>query len=501
MKEEKVDLDKRQLTERRGLAIFVGIVAIILGVNVLAVCIRVCTKKESARDMGDLINQDLQEDILFVGDSQVNFDILPMELWQKYGYTSYVLHANNNGIARSRAMLQLALQYSNPKVVVLSTDQYWEESSIDTQIASYHEYADDFPLTATKIKSTFQWLQEPSQRAEILFPFLIYHNRWKELTRGDFYMKGSVLKGAALSYSISPIDFQDKPATDEPIMPENGERNLIEIEKFIQECQDRNIDVLLLTLPMGLSTKRQSYLYELEEVADRYNIQYLNLVEDCTIVDGMTDFKDAVHLNVSGAKKLTAYLGQYLQEHYNLQNRMLDSDTAALWNEDLEEYLELKKQELINTQDIQSFLLQCRDENLDIALYIKWNSNIYKDDQSCRLIENIAHLEKLDEARQAGEDYFSFVDFGKGVIYETVALQEEALDTSIGKIRVACADDGNPELFCASNEKNWFAQEGDREGDVRIAVFNRWTGEAICIKIFDTQMVLKSEIDEEIKEK
>lgn len=492
MAREKEDLQSGQSGKKKIISVFVGILAMILGIGVLAECVRVCTKKDSAMYMSDLINRDLHEDILFVGTSQVTKGILPMELWQRYGYTSYVLHANNNGIARSRAMLLLALQYSDPKVVVLSTDQYWEESSMETQIAAYHEYADEFPLTKTKIESTLQWVQEPQQRAEILFPFLIYHNRWQELTSEDFDVPESVLKGGSLGYGVVPVEFPDAPDTDEPVMPENGEKNLAEIEKFIQECQSREIEVVLLTLPMGLSTKRQSYLYELNGLADKYGIQYLNLVEDHSMVDGKTDFRDQVHLNVSGAKKVTSYLGQYLGEHYGLQNRMTDPEVSAIWNENLAEYLELKRQELKNTQDLKEFLVQCHDENLDVALHVNYTSDLYRDEEGCALIRNIAYLEQFDEARTIGEDYFSFVDFGESRIYESVAPQEEEWDTSVGNIRFSYSGDGRPELTCGEEPANLFEQEDD--GDIRIAVFDRWSGQVICTKAFDTKLMLTSEV-------
>ncbi|MDD7148307.1 MAG: hypothetical protein SOY45_01755 [Lachnospiraceae bacterium] len=491
MREERVDPEQRQSKIRKCIAVLVGILAVAVGVIVLTECIRVCTKKDSARYMSDLIHRDLKTDILFVGDSQVTADILPMELWQKYGYTSYVLHANNNGIARSRAMLLLALQYSNPKVVVLSTDQYWEESAMEKQVASYHEYADAFPLTKAKIDSTLGWVEDPMLRAEILFPFLIYHNRWQEVSREDFDTSGSVLKGGTLGYDVEPIEFQDAPDTEEAVMPENGERNLAEIEMFIQECQSRDIEVMLLTLPMGLSTKRQSYLYELNGLADQYGIPYLNLVKDHSAFDPKTDFKDMVHMNASGARKLTSYLGQYLGEQYGLQSRMTDPEVSAIWNEDLNRYLELKRQDLKDTQDLKEFLVQCPDENLNVALYVNYASDLYRDDTGCALIRNIAGLEQFDTAREIGEDYFAFVDFGEGRVYESVAPQDEEWNTSVGKICFTYDEGGQPRLSLGDEEQNLFEHKGD--GDICVAVFDRWSGQLICTKTFDTQLLLQAE--------
>lgn len=491
MREERVDPEQKQPGSRKWVAVLVGILAIAIGLGMLTECIRVCTKKNSAKDMSDLIRRDLKEDVLFVGDSQVASDILPMELWQKYGYTSYVLHANNNGIARSRAMLTMALQYSDPKLVVLSTGQYWEESAIEKQTASLHEYADAFPLTRTKVDSICRWTDDPMLRAELLFPFLIYHNRWQELNRGDFDMTGSVLKGGTPEYVFESIELPEAPDTDEAVMPENGEKYLAEIEAFIRECQSRDIEVMLLTLPMGLSTKKQSYLYELNRLADQYGIRYLNLVEDHSAFDPKTDFEDMVHMNSSGAGKLTAYLGQYLGEQYGLQSRKTDPEVSALWNEDLNKYLELRRQDLRDTQDLKGFLVQCANDNLDVALYVKWSSNVYRDDESSGLIRNIAGLGQFDTAREIGEDYFSFIDFGEGKIYESVAPEEEQWDTSVGGIRFIYDDDGKPELSRTGDDRNLFEQDGDR--DVWIAVFDRWSGEVICTRGFDTKLQLQSE--------
>ncbi|MBQ9644464.1 MAG: SGNH/GDSL hydrolase family protein, partial [Lachnospiraceae bacterium] len=50
-------------------------------------------------------------------------------------------------------------------------------------------------------------------------------------------------------------------------------------------------------------------------------------------IDGLTDYYDnRAHTNALGSEKVTAYLGQYLREHYDLPDRRGDAAYAS-WDE------------------------------------------------------------------------------------------------------------------------------------------------------------------------
>ena len=60
------------------------------------------------------------------------------------------------------------------------------------------------------------------------------------------------------------------------------------------------------------------------------------------VADYLTDcYDDSSHLNPSGAKKVTAYLGNYMMSHYEIPDRRNDP-AYAKWHDDLVRYTTYK---------------------------------------------------------------------------------------------------------------------------------------------------------------
>ena len=100
---------------------------------------------------------------------------------------------------------------------------------------------------------------------------------------------------------------------------ERVKTNVEYLESIIQDCEKRNIRVILLTTPTYCTyyTKlNQEQVLEREDICKSLAIQYSNVVfldwlkhEDFT----EDDFFDADHLNEYGAEKLTILLDQYIK--------------------------------------------------------------------------------------------------------------------------------------------------------------------------------------------
>ena len=61
-------------------------------------------------------------------------------------------------------------------------------------------------------------------------------------------------------------------------------------------------------------------------------------IEECGI-DYTTDTYDAgLHLNLSGAEKVTKWFGQFLQKKCGLESRKDDENLVAIWDKKLEKY-------------------------------------------------------------------------------------------------------------------------------------------------------------------
>lgn len=100
---------------------------------------------------------------------------------------------------------------------------------------------------------------------------------------------------------------------------ENIETNLQYLEWIIQDCQKRNIKVILLTTPTFhtyYDVLNQEQVTEREEICNKLVKKYSNV----TFLDWLKheqfnedDFFDADHLNEYGAEKLTKMLDEYIK--------------------------------------------------------------------------------------------------------------------------------------------------------------------------------------------
>ena len=130
--------------------------------------------------------------------------------------------------------------------------------------------------------------------------------------------------------------------------------------------------------------------------AEKNGIPYLNFVYEDLVINYATDCADeAHHLNASGAKKVTAYLGDYITAHYEVEDHRAQS-AYAFWHEDYEEYRRMKKEWLDGQQNAWSYLMLLNDRDYQTKLYAAETSYIYQDPQMKELIGNIDVYGKVE---------------------------------------------------------------------------------------------------------
>lgn len=106
-----------------------------------------------------------------------------------------------------------------------------------------------------------------------------------------------------------------------PVDPRQVTENIASIESILKACEDRAIDVILITLPAStyyrehLETRRLDFIKKTSiSLTDRYsNAIYINLLEDQRFFT--PDYYDADHLNHGGAEKLSVILSELIEKH------------------------------------------------------------------------------------------------------------------------------------------------------------------------------------------
>lgn len=305
---------------------------------------RTLMRKVSRDRMQDLIEGETNTDILLIGNSHIMDGVIPMELWKEYGYASHLLCAEYNDMERYPAMLELALQYTDPSLVVVDVDNYWEKSPDDKTLMGYHEFADAYPLTKTKIRTTLELYPDMERRREILFPFYLYHSRWNDLSRNDLKKSdtSNYLKGYEYSTKSIPVEIPEIVPQSEGVLLEDA-YGLAALRRLIADCKERGIPVLLVTIPYAADVPEQQYLQGLHTFAQENGVSYLNLIPEESLVDESTDYGDAGHLNALGAEKVTGYLGKYIGENYDIPVRSEEEPYRTEWNKYYEEYQDFLK--------------------------------------------------------------------------------------------------------------------------------------------------------------
>lgn len=331
-------------TKKRIIAAVTAVIMLFLTLYAADLTNRTLMRKASRDRMQDLIEGETNTDILFIGNSHIMDGVIPMELWKEYGYTSHLLCAEYNDMGRYPAMLELALQYTDPSLVVVDVDNYWEKSPDDKTLMGYHEFADAYPLTKTKIKTTLELYPDMERRREILFPFYLYHSRWNDLSRNDLKKSdtSNYLKGYEYTTESTPVEIPEIVPESEGVLLEDA-YGLGALRRLIADCKEREIQVLLVTLPYAADVPEQQYLQGMHIFAEKNGVSYLNLIPEESLVDESADYSDAGHLNMHGAEKVTGFLGKYIGENYDIPVRSEEEPYRTEWNQNYEEYQEFKK--------------------------------------------------------------------------------------------------------------------------------------------------------------
>lgn len=259
-------------------------------------------------------------DVIIVGDSETYSAFNPLQMWKEHGITSYVCGTRAQRLCDTLSILESCLETQSPELIVLETNCLFRSADIKPQMTDKTLYRLSQGL------SVFQ-----------------YHDRWKQI----FSMLDSaeqkklerehVRKGFKLRKDVVPY-------TGGEWMKESEQRKDFgyQVEEYLGKiyelCESNDIGLVLVTAPAPDNWTYAKH-NTVTDWAEENSIKYLdmNLENEEIQIDWKTDTRDGGdHLNFDGAKKLTAYFGNYLEENFELADHRQD-EVYSSWNEDLEQ--------------------------------------------------------------------------------------------------------------------------------------------------------------------
>ena len=120
-----------------------------------------------------------------------------------------------------------------------------------------------------------------------------------------------------------------------------GEIDYEYLGKMTRLCKVNNIALVLIKAPSLYPYWYEQWENQIKDYAEENDLLYINFLEQAQEIgiDYETDTYDGgLHMNLSGAEKITRYLGDALQQNIELEDRRDDQKLAAAWNEKRERY-------------------------------------------------------------------------------------------------------------------------------------------------------------------
>lgn len=255
-------------------------------------------------------------DVLVVGDSESFSSIIPMKLWEEYGYTSYVCGTSNQNLPESISYVYKFMKNQKPKIVILDANNIFRQIHHTALFEKFLNY---------------------------YLPITEYHNRWKNLNINDFstnvnYTWTDDLKGYDYSIATNGADSSNylTYTNTENLIPRSNKLYI----KFMNEfCKLNGAKLIVVSTPSTVNFHYDNN-NAIEKFLCKENIEFLdlNVKSNELHIDWANDTRDkGDHLNHFGALKVTDYLGKYLKKENILESHKND-EKYRRWNDSLEVY-------------------------------------------------------------------------------------------------------------------------------------------------------------------
>ena len=271
-------------------------------------------------------------DVMVYGSSHAFRGLSTMELYDKYGIGAYNYGWNWQACNTTNLFLKDSLVTQNPKVALIETYRLGtvlQDWNMDAQIY-YSRYVHNKEAVRSYIRQCFG--DDRDRYIAYYMPICAFHDNWNTLSPESFHNLevGTMLRktmGFAALDLLMEIEIPDCRNFEQLDFSEIA---IKEMTDMVETCHSRGIDVVFYTAPWQ---GEYNYSEAMKRFANDNGCEYYNLFElvDQVGLDGRTDFSDEEHLNISGAEKVSDYLGQILIDHYDLKDmRLVDGN---LWEE------------------------------------------------------------------------------------------------------------------------------------------------------------------------
>lgn len=292
--------------------------------------------------------KDRNYDVYFFGTSHVLNAVFPMQLWKDYGITGYNMAWHSTPIATSYWQMRMACEVKKPKYVFIDILRI-EQNELYNQ--NLHQIMDYYPLTKTKVEAIRDFFPDLKDGMEYYFPFIYCHNTWTDI-RNNFFDESRPTLGADLRIDIKNSQYFTIEVPEYAGIPSTG---MEYARKIISWCRNQGIVPVFYLIPYLNQGDMDEWKAAFFDFLKNENVPCFEFPED--LVDYEMDLYDQnSHLNPSGARKVTDFIGKYLVENFNITDHRNDS-AYERWNQDYAAYEKFYDGKLKSEKNLDNLLM------------------------------------------------------------------------------------------------------------------------------------------------
>lgn len=279
-------------------------------------------------------------DIFFIGNSEMNWTLSPMYIWNKFGVVSYNRGVEQQSVSHGLSAIKEIYKYYKPKVVIVDilflTYLYPNKPLTYRSIAVMHKNINKL----IAYNDTISYIKALDNKTIVLDEWqnintiAKFHNRWKELKQYDFadkdYLKGYFLNHGIYHFNAPNIDYKKEKEIPEPAM------NII--REMVKIANQKNSIILFVRLPNANDSSDLTVNY-FEKIAIQEGWDFIDLKKKWQElgIDYSRDFQSANHPNLFGSAKIMDNLIPAVMKKYGVESRKNDIRYKN-WNIDYVKY-------------------------------------------------------------------------------------------------------------------------------------------------------------------
>ncbi|MCR5250875.1 MAG: hypothetical protein K6E50_09750 [Lachnospiraceae bacterium] len=280
-------------------------------------------------------------DAVFVGSSHVYTGIYPSYLWSSFGISAFDMAICAMDRDSAYYSIKHLFKTQSPRVVMVDLFSL----TFETHVYKEHFIRNylTFPISEDTIPALNAYAAKDPAVSENYLDYLtrwpVFHTRYRELERRDFINDEAALaaRGEYLNWAANVIEPITPPAPSTSAALSEDQLNwLKELDAL---CRENDASLVLMALPFQSDEDKQALIDSAFAFAEENGIPRLDFNRrlDELDLDYNEDFFDDAHPNAYGAKKICAFLGNYLKENYELADHRGDP-AYGIWDEDLRYY-------------------------------------------------------------------------------------------------------------------------------------------------------------------